>query len=187
MEEARAHERSGAIAEAFSCYRDAAEAAGASGDHAIEAEVLRRLAVLHHRRNERDTATELATRSHAIALEIGDSVLAGEALNVLAGFAFERGDMDAARVRFREALALGGTSPGLRGRIEQNLGILANVRGEHGEAFAHYRRSLEGFELSETRRAAPSPITTWAWCAPTGSCGRRPTGTSGGAWISPGR
>ena len=77
MEEARAHERSGAIAEAFSCYRDAAEAAGASGDHAIEAEVLRRLAVLHHRRNERDTATELATRSHAIALEIGDSVLAG--------------------------------------------------------------------------------------------------------------
>ena len=71
--------------------------------------------------------------------------LAGEALNVLAGFAFERGDMDTARVRFREALALGGASPGLRGRIEQNLGILANVRGEHGEAFAHYRRSLEGF------------------------------------------
>ncbi|HEY5724419.1 MAG TPA: HD domain-containing phosphohydrolase [Methylomirabilota bacterium] len=148
MEEARAHERSGAIAEAFSCYRDAAEAAGASGDHAIESEVLRRLAVLHHRRNERDTATGLATRSHAIALEIGDSVLAGEALNVLAGFAFERGDMDEARGRFREARALGGTSPGLRGRIEQNLGILANVRGEHGEAFAHYRRSLEGFELS---------------------------------------
>jgi hypothetical protein len=77
LEEARAHERSGAIAEAFSCYRDAAEAAGASGDHAIESEVLRRLAVLHHRRNERDTATGLATRSHAIALEIGDSVLAG--------------------------------------------------------------------------------------------------------------
>ena len=52
-----------------------------------------------------------------------------EALNVLAGFALERGDMDEARGRFREALALGGTSPGLRGRIEQNLGILANVRG----------------------------------------------------------
>jgi len=83
LEEARAHERSGAIAEAFAWYRDAAAAAGASGDHAIESEVLRRLAVLHHRRNERDTAIELATRSHAIALEIGDSVLAGEALNVV--------------------------------------------------------------------------------------------------------
>jgi putative nucleotidyltransferase with HDIG domain len=148
LEQARSHERSGAIAEAFTCYRAAAEAAGRNGEHAIEAEVLRRLAVLHHRRNERDTAAELAARSHMIAQEIGDSVLAGEALNVLAGFAFERGEMDEARVRYQDALALGGTDPGLRGRIEQNLGILANVRGEHAEAAAHYRQSLEGFELS---------------------------------------
>ena len=152
MEQARAHERLGAIAEAFTCYRTAAEAAGRNGEQAIEAEVLRRQAVLHHRRNERDTAAELAMRSHVIAQEIGDRVLAGEALNVLAGFAFERGEMDEARVRFQDALALGGTDPGLRGRIEQNLGILANVRGEHAEAAAHYRQSLEGFELSGDRK-----------------------------------
>ena len=152
MEQARAHERSGAIAEAFACYHAAAEAAGATGEHAIEVEVLRRLAVLHHRRNERETAAELATRSHVIAQEIGHAVLAGEALNVLAGFAFERGAMEEARDRFHEALALGGTDPGLRGRIEQNLGILANVRGEHAAAATHYRRSLEGFELSGDRK-----------------------------------
>ncbi len=148
LAEARVHERSGAIAEAFACYRSAAAAASTAGDRAVEAEALRRLAVLHHRRNERDTACELAGRSRTIAREIGDAVLAGEALNVLAGFAFESGAMEEARERFQEALATGGADPSLRGRIEQNLGILANVRGEHAQATAHYRRSLEGFELS---------------------------------------
>jgi putative nucleotidyltransferase with HDIG domain len=152
LEEARVHERSGAIAEAFACYHEAAAAAAGRGDHPVEAEALRRLAVLHHRRNERESARELANRSHAIARKIGDMVLAGEALNVLAGFAFESGAMEEARERFLEALTLGGENPGLRGRIEQNLGILANVRGEHAEAAAHYRRSLEGFELSGDRR-----------------------------------
>jgi putative nucleotidyltransferase with HDIG domain len=31
----------------------------------------------------------------------------------------------------------------VRGRIEQNLGILANIQGEHGEALLHYERALE--------------------------------------------
>ena len=73
----------------------------------MEAEALRRLAVLHHHRNERDIARELSNRSYAIALEIGDQVLAGEALNVLAGFAFESGAMEEARARYQEALELG--------------------------------------------------------------------------------
>jgi putative nucleotidyltransferase with HDIG domain len=148
LEDARAHEQAGVIGEALARYREAVAAAAETGDHAVEAEALRRLAVLHHRRNERDTARELASRSHALAREIGATVLAGEALNVLAGFAFESGAMEVAEERFREALALGGANPVLRGRIEQNLGILANVRGDHGQAAAHYRRALEGFELS---------------------------------------
>jgi putative nucleotidyltransferase with HDIG domain len=146
--EARGHERSGAIAEALASYRSAVSAAAEAGDHQVEAEALRRLAVLHHHRNERDTARELCRRSHSIASEIGDRVLAGEALNVLAGFAFESGAMEEARGRYQQALELGGADPGLRGRIEQNLGILANIQGEHAQAAAHYRRSLEGFELS---------------------------------------
>lgn len=150
--EAKVHERSGAIAEALECYRAAVAEAAGSGDHAVEAEALRRLAVLHHRRNERETACQLAGRSHAIARERGEAVLAGEALNVLAGFALEGGAMEEARDRFREALELAGDDPGLRGRIEQNLGILANVRGEHAEAVTHYRRSLEGFLLSGDQR-----------------------------------
>jgi putative nucleotidyltransferase with HDIG domain len=115
-------------------------------------EALRRLAVLHHHRNERDTARELSSRSLAIAREIGNDVLAGEALNVLAGFAFESGSMEEAKERYQEALGLGGADPGLRGRIEQNLGILANIRGDHAQAMDHYQRALEGFDASADQK-----------------------------------
>jgi putative nucleotidyltransferase with HDIG domain len=152
LREARAHERAGSIAEAFDAYRAAAAEAASAGAAGVEAEALRRLAVLHHHRNERDAARELSSRSYAIAREIGDQVLAGEALNVLAGFAFESGAMEEARTRYQEALELGGADPGLRGRIEQNLGILANIQGDHVEAMAHYQRSLEGFDASADQK-----------------------------------
>jgi putative nucleotidyltransferase with HDIG domain len=152
LADARAHERAGSITEAFDSYRAAVSQAAIEEEPGVEAEALRRLAVLHHHRNERDTAGELCSRSHAIAREIGDRVLAGEALNVLAGFAFESGAMEEARSRYQDALELGGADPGLRGRIEQNLGILANIQGDHPEATAHYQRSLEGFEASRDQK-----------------------------------
>jgi putative nucleotidyltransferase with HDIG domain len=152
LREGRVHERSGSIAEAFDCYRRSVFEAASGGEPSVEAEALRRLAVLHHHRNERDTARELSKRSYAIALEIRDRVLAGEALNVLAGFAFESGAMEEARARYQEALDLAGADPSLRGRIEQNLGILANIKGDHADAMAHYQRSLEGFDASADQK-----------------------------------
>ncbi len=148
LEEAKGHERDGRLAEAVRCFREAGEVAEAGGDRRTEAEALRRLAVVHHHRNEPVPARELVGRSFTIAHAIGDNLLAGEALNVLAGFEFESGAMDQARARYREALELSPESPALRGRIEQNLGILANIQGDHGGALAHYRRSLEAFEGS---------------------------------------
>ena len=50
------------------------------------------------------SAGELVERSLAIARRLDDEVLAGEALNVLAGFAFESGAIDEARARYLEAL-----------------------------------------------------------------------------------
>jgi putative nucleotidyltransferase with HDIG domain len=148
LAEAKGLEQSGSVPEALACYTAAIEQAELAGERHITAEVLRRLSVLHHLRNEPQTARDLSERSYLLACEIGDAVLAGEALNVLAGFAFESAAMDDARVRYLEALRLGGGNSGLRGRIEQNLGILANIRGDHGEALAHYRCSLEAFESS---------------------------------------
>jgi len=140
---ARQHERAGCVAEALEAYHRAADEASGTGEWAIEAEALRRAAVLHHHRNEADQARAACNRSLSIATQNGDDELAAEALNVRAGIAMERGDLESAQAVFTEALALGNPTGELRGRIEQNLGILANVRGNLDEARAHYQRSLE--------------------------------------------
>jgi tetratricopeptide (TPR) repeat protein len=117
-----------------------------SRERAILAEALRRSGILHHRRSEPAVARKQCQRSYDIAGELGDQLLAAEALNALAGFALEHGAMAEAREKFQRALTLGGSSPHLRGRTEQNLGILANVQGSIEEAIVHYRESLLAFE-----------------------------------------
>ena len=146
LREGRAHELGGCITEALQCYTAAVEAAERASERAVVAESLRRSAIVHHQRNQPALARQLCERSHRIALDLKDAVLAAEALNALAGFDLESGAMQAAREKFQQALALGGASPDLRGRTEQNLGILANVQGDAGEAMARYRQSLEAFE-----------------------------------------
>ena len=110
------------------------------------AESLRRSGIVHHRRSQPVLARQLCERSHKIAVALGDPLLAAEALNALAGFDLESGSMHSAKEKFTEALQLGGSNPHLRGRTEQNLGILANVQGDPEEAMAHYRESLLSFE-----------------------------------------
>ncbi len=134
------------MAEAVQCYEAAIDAAERDGERAALAEALRRLGVVHYHRDLPKLAVELCQRSHQTALDIGDSVLAAEALNALAGFDFEGGSIDSAREKFYRALELGGASAELRGRTEQNLGILANIQGALAQALAHYQRSLGAFE-----------------------------------------
>ena len=147
LDAAIAHERNGAGDEALRLYQLVADESSAGDDRAALSEALRRMAVVLHHRSEGPRSRELCERSLGIATEIGDDRLAAESLNTLAGFDLETGRVDSARRRFLRALALGGERPELRGRVEQNLGILANVRGDHAEAEAHYTRSLEAFEL----------------------------------------
>jgi tetratricopeptide (TPR) repeat protein len=143
------------MAEALQCYAAAIQAAERASERAVMAESLRRSGIVQHQRSQPALARELCERSHHVAMDIGDTVLAAEALNALAGFDLESGSMHAAREKFDEALELGGASAHLRGRIEQNLGILANIHGDSSEAMAHYRQSLLSFEsVGENRGCA---------------------------------
>jgi tetratricopeptide (TPR) repeat protein len=143
------------MAEALQCYAAAIQAAERASERAVMAESLRRSGIVQHQRSEPALARELCERSHHIAMDIGDTVLAAEALNALAGFDLESGSMHAAREKFDQALELGGSSAHLRGRIEQNLGILANIHGDPSEAMARYRASLLSFEsVGENRGCA---------------------------------
>ncbi|HEY8105273.1 MAG TPA: HD domain-containing phosphohydrolase [Gemmatimonadales bacterium] len=146
LQQAREQELAGSLADAIAQYVAAIEGAESGGEVRLLAEALRRLAVVRHRRGEREAASVLCERSLAVANDAADPVLAGEALNTLAGFDFESGAIDVARGRFYRALELGGSSAELRGRIEQNLGILANIQGNHDEALAHYQQSLYAFQ-----------------------------------------
>jgi putative nucleotidyltransferase with HDIG domain len=146
LREARAHERAGSMAEAIQAYDAAVSAAERQGERGILAESLRRLGVVHHLRDQPGVARELCQRSYQTAIDMGDSVLAAEALNALAGFDFEGGLIPEAREKFYRALELGVASAELRGRTEQNLGILANIQGSLTEALAHYRQSLVAFQ-----------------------------------------
>jgi putative nucleotidyltransferase with HDIG domain len=134
------------------CYTAAIEAAEHSGQQDILAESMRRLGVVHHYRTESALARELCQRSYAIASKAGKTVLAAEALNALALLEFEGGALEQAREKFYQALALGGANAELRGRIEQNLGIVANVQGNLAEALTHYQQSLLAFESIDDSR-----------------------------------
>ncbi|HEU4829463.1 MAG TPA: tetratricopeptide repeat protein, partial [Gemmatimonadales bacterium] len=146
LQAAISQERSGSLDEALRGYEAVADQAERESDRATYSEALRRMAVVHQRRGDAGAARELCERSLGVAAEIGDDLLGAESLNTLASFDFEMGNMDLARQRYQRALRLGGDHAPLRGRVEQNLGILCNIQGDHEGAVAHYARSLEAFE-----------------------------------------
>jgi putative nucleotidyltransferase with HDIG domain len=147
--DARALERAVCMAGAAASYEAAIALADATGERAVLSEALRRLAIIRHRRGESADARELCRRSHAVAREAGADVLAAEALNTLGGIGLETDGVAEARQHFLRALELGGESRQLRARVEQNLGILANIQGDFEEALTRYGRSLEAYRASD--------------------------------------
>jgi len=143
LHEARTRERAGCIPEAIGCYEAAITAADRGGDRGVLSEALRRLAVVRHHRNESEVARALCDRSLSVAREVGNDLLAAEALNTLGGLDLAAGALADARKHFLEAAELGRQSRDLGARIERNLGIVANIQGNFDEALAHYQHSLE--------------------------------------------
>src|SRR2546426_1054330 len=109
LHEARERERAGCMPEAIEGYESAIAAAERSGDRTVLAEALRRLAVLRQHRDEAARARELCRRSYEVARQIGNDILAAEALNTIGGLDLATGSMEDARTAFLQALELGGT------------------------------------------------------------------------------
>ncbi|HEY6209877.1 MAG TPA: HD domain-containing phosphohydrolase [Gemmatimonadales bacterium] len=145
LREAGERERAGCLPEAIERYESAIAAAEEDGEQRVLAEALRRLAILRHHRDEAALARRLCRRSHEVARQIGDDILIAEALNTLGGLDLTAGSLEDARNMFLQALELGGSSRALRARVEQNLGILANIQGQLDEALTRYGRSLEAY------------------------------------------
>jgi len=147
VQEGRARERAGGLLEAIERYEAAIVEAERVGDDRVLAEALRRLAVVRHRRGESTAARALCHRSREVGVRGGDTLLAAEALNTLGGLDLMAGALEEARVSFRRALELDGASTELQARVQQNLGIVANIQGDLKEALACYERSLDAYRL----------------------------------------
>jgi tetratricopeptide (TPR) repeat protein len=154
LEAGRGHELAGRSSDAMESYAAVIDLTASAGDQRALAEALRRLAVLHHLRAEPNAASDLCRRSLEVADQLGAEDLAADASNALAGFAMERGDLSAACELYRSALQLAGARPALTGKIEQNLGIIANIRGQWSDALDHYTRSLEAFRSVSDQRGS---------------------------------
>ena len=148
LQQARTKERAACIPEAVHCYEGAISEAERTGEKAILSEALRRLAVVLHHRNESGRAREFSKRGFNVAVEIRNDLLAAEALNTMGGLAVRTGEIEEAREHFRQALERGGYARELRARVELNLGVLSNIRGELVAAVQHYERSVESYRAT---------------------------------------
>lgn len=138
--------------EAIQSYTAVIEAADERASGKVLAEALRRLGVIRRKRHEREEAIDLCQKSYDVASALGDHVLAAEALNALASVDLQHGHWDDARAQLRRALTLGAESEELRGNIEQNFGIMANIEGDFQAALGHYQRSLDAFRAASSDR-----------------------------------
>src|SRR5260370_6136210 len=130
LPDARAQERAACIPEAIKCYEGVIATADRTGERAVLAEALRRLAVLRHHRNESAEARELCRRSYSVASDAGNGLLAAAALNTLGGLDVQTGALADARRNFLQALERGGHSREVRMRRGQKLAILADVQAD---------------------------------------------------------
>lgn len=149
LENARVHERAGKVQAAAAEYEAAVRAAEEEGEKRLLVESLRSLAVIRHKSGNDVEAHKLCQRAITTAQATGDPLVAAEALNTRASIDLTGGQIAAASEGYRQALALEFESPKLRARIETNLGIIANIRGDLTAALGHYTRSLEAFQAAQ--------------------------------------
>jgi putative nucleotidyltransferase with HDIG domain len=97
-------------------------------------------------------ATQLYREATRDAVRLGRPFVVVECLNALGAIAFEIGDLQRAGRRFGLALRLASSSGHARGEAAAlvNLGAIANVRGDYGEAIGHYRRGRWAFRRARS-------------------------------------
>jgi tetratricopeptide (TPR) repeat protein len=146
LSQAQAYELAGSLRNAEAAYNSLIVAATRQQDHATLAVAFRRRAVLAHHAGDGPRARIGLQQSYAVATMLGDRRLTAETLNTLGGVELETRNLDAAEAALLEAEALASDDPTILARVAQNLGIVANIRGDHDAAEGHYRRSLAACE-----------------------------------------
>jgi diguanylate cyclase (GGDEF)-like protein/putative nucleotidyltransferase with HDIG domain len=106
--------------------------------------VLRWVGRLHHFEGDAEAALDCLDAAIAVAEAWNDDASVGNAMNVQAVVSWQRGELDEAERLYllaRERAVRAGDSK-LAAMTAQNLGVLANIRGDFNAAEVQYRASL---------------------------------------------
>ena len=146
LRQARDFETAGHVRAAEAAYDAVIVSAARQDDHEALAVAFRRRAVMAHHGGDSPLARGGLRQSYAVAAMHGNRRLMAETLNALGGLELETRNLAAAEAALTEALDLAAEHPPVLARVAQNLGIVANIRGDLPAAESHYRRSLEAFD-----------------------------------------
>jgi len=141
--------------EALEWHREAQAFLETDEETPLLADVLRWQAVVLRDRGQTTEAEPLFQRSLAVATRIKYESGRAHALNQMSSIALRRGDLTEAANTLSDALVLAGRSGETRliGMIQQNLGIVADIRGNPAAALAHYRVALRVLEETKDPQA----------------------------------
>ena len=145
---AEAAEAQGQIATARNQYERLLVSLPRDADPATASMIMRRMARCYIEEADFEAALDCLMAARETALAHSDTVGVTHATNLQAIAAQQRGDLDAAQRLYHDARiqAIAAGAWALVAMIDQNLGTVANIRGDLVEARDHYLASLAGYQ-----------------------------------------
>jgi putative nucleotidyltransferase with HDIG domain len=109
--------------------------------------ILRRIGRLYLDDGDVEAGLDCVTAALTVAELRGDSAAIANATNIIAISHWQRGQLDEAEVLYRQAGRMAEIAGDARlvAMVEQNLGVIASMRGDVPRALRHYRASLSGY------------------------------------------
>ncbi|MEM7417939.1 MAG: HD domain-containing phosphohydrolase [Gemmatimonadota bacterium] len=148
VERARAEERAGRLDEALECYEAALYRLRGAPNAAAASALMRWVGRLHELKGDLDAAADTYEAAQAVAVASTSLPDVAHVLNCRGILEFRRGRLDVAAELYEEArrLASEADEPRLMAMVDQNLGNVASVHGDHADALRSYERSRNAYE-----------------------------------------
>ena len=147
VEEAKLAERQGRRADARAAYEDALKRLHEAPEPAEASSLVRWIARTFQEEGMPDVALDCLEAALAIASANDDLAGLGHAINLKAIVHWHQGSLDEAERLYHEArqTAMRAGEDRLAAMTAQNLGVIANIRGEFDTALRHYEASLAAY------------------------------------------
>ena len=147
IDRAQLAERQGRTQEARALYEQALAQLRSPEEAPIAASLLRWIGITHGVELNLDAAFDCLEAALAVAEALGDEAAVGHAVNVQGLLNYKMGRLDEAErlyLKARESARRAGEAK-LAAMTSQNLGVIANIRGELEQALWHYEASLADY------------------------------------------